>query len=197
MNNQKSVELKSIEIYQQELDAIEKKYSNKTKSIDMLKEKYIEKLQLHKQWSSDVYEAHVEINDRLGEMKKMIEETKKNMVTFRKDWDQLRIELADMEDQYDNDDSGIDGELALEEEEEQDNDDDDSILLDIENRSTALSEALNKASNDWDQTSAKVIELLRNKNVISSRYAELKQKYDQFSAEYELELSSSSTDDRF
>lgn len=196
MNNQNLVELRSIEIYQQELDAIEKKYSIKSKSIDVIKNKYIEKLQLHRQWLTDLSQASDEIDDRINEMKKMIEVSKKNLEKFRKDLDQLRNDLANIRDQMDNDDSGIDGMLAFADEEEQDDDDDNPILMDIGNRSTALGEAIDKATTDLNQMSVKITELERDKNTIFSRYTELQEKYDQFTGEIELELYSS-TDDRF
>lgn len=92
---------------------------------------------------------------------------------LRTDFDQLREEL-------DNDDSGV-GELLTMTHW-------DDNPTDLENRQTALAEAINEISTELEQLSVKMDALDRTKSNINEHHVEFREKFDQLSAEIQQEI---------
>lgn len=182
MNNLESVVLKNKEIYQQELDAIDKKYGSESATIGEKKNKFIEKLMLYKKWLTDLYQAASETDNNLRRMRNMIDVSKKNLRKFGKDLQQLGNDVELMR----NDDSGI-GEMLTATDQVDGGNDPDQI--DIERRIDELTESIGNLSHDLDQISEEITKLEKLKTDIFAQYDELQQKYDHLQAEMQQELN--------
>lgn len=172
--------LKTQEMYQQELDAIDKRCST-INSIDCMKAKFLAKIKVCKQWMEDLRKATTAADDSIDEIKVMIIRSKDNLRKSEDELQKLRQDLQYMQEELQNDDSGI-GELltiAL-------NNEGDEI--DFESRSTALSEFINNSSRELDQLAMEITKLDQAKADIKSQYTQLQHKFDQLEAEIRQEI---------
>lgn len=190
MDISKLVTLKSKELYQQELDVIDTKYSLSPKSIDVKKDKFIEKSALYKKWSMDLRAATDEAENILNKMKIMFDAMKGYFQQIRIDFYRIRDDLNQIQEESESDDSGIDEMLALSPPAQYD------ILrrLDLESRLAELSgemDELSRALNDFSTTMGQLVQI---KADITAQCIELQEKHDDFMAEMERELSTISSE---
>lgn len=179
------IALKNKELYQQELDAIDKKYSFSPNSIDVKKEKFIEKSALYKIWSMDLREATDEADNIMNKMKMMFDALRGYFQQIRTDFYQIHDDLHRIQAELDSDDSGVDDMLEMTAPAQ------DGIpdRLDHESLLVELSEEMAELSRELNDFSTMMRQLVGIKNDITAQFIELQQKHDDFMAETERELS--------
>lgn len=190
MDISKLVTLKNKELYQQELDAIDKKYSLSPNSIGVKKEKFIEKSALYKKWSMDLREATDEADNILNKLKMMFDALKGYFQQIRTDFYLIRDDLHQIQAELESDDSGIDEMLATTAPAQ----DDIPNRLDHESLLVELSEEMDELSRELNDFSTTMGQLVQIKADITAQCIELQQKHDDFMAEMERELSTISSE---
>lgn len=181
MDISKLVTLKNEELYQQELDAIDKKYSLLANSIDVKKEKFIEKSALYKKWSMDLREATDKADSVLNKMKMMFDALKGYFQQIRTDFYVIRDDLDQIQAELEGDDSGMESDDSVQ----------NDILdrLDHRNLLVELTKEMDELSRELNDFSTAMGQLVQIKSEISAQCIDLQHKHNEFMDEMERELN--------
>lgn len=157
---------------QNQLDAID---VNQICCISMKKAKFVEKLNIYRQWNDMLVHAANKTDEEINKIKEMVNKSRMKLKKQSDDLQMLRADLEQLREELDNDDSGI-GEMLTTAQW-------DDNQTDLENRQIAIGEAINDLSNELEQLSMELNALDRTKTNIKEQHAELHQKFDQLSIE--------------
>lgn len=191
------INLEYIEMDQEKMDAIDKKYALQSNSIEVTKKKTIEKLQLYKQWMKNLHQAGDETDNRLDKMKDTFESSKRRLEHCRQGLRKIEDALENMRAAMRKNDSGISESLGMDEEQQEEEEEDvievnhiinNPYILFFTRRSNEISETIDTFSRYLDGLSEEITQLQQAKTDITTQFTELQQKYDHFLDEALQEL---------